>query len=169
MFPENFNRIGLLSKTHGIHGTMVLRVDGNFKDDLSKGEFLFVSIDATMIPFFIEDIRVVGDDAFIKFADVDSERDATVIKGRSVFIPGKKEERFIDFNSYIGFQVRDENSGRGGLITSYHDQDENPLLVLNSDEKEFLIPVHHEFILSVDEKEKIIIMCLPEGIFDLND
>lgn len=170
MFPEHFKRIGLLSKTHGIHGTLVLRMGRYFNEDIDEREFLFVSVDDTMIPFSIEDIRMKGDDAFVKFAEISSEKEAILIKGRPVFIPSKEiDDHVNDPELLTGFILTDETSGNRAVITDYHDQPDNPLFSAEIGDREYLIPVHQEFIISVDFKEKSIHMRLPEGIFELEE
>ena len=168
MFPESFKIVGFLSKSHGVKGTMVLRMERNFEDDLTEREFLFISVDGTMIPFFLENIKMAGDDAFVKFREIDSEKDALVIKGKNVFIPAEEEDS-VDLHSLTGFNFMDETSGASGIIVDYHEQGENPLFSVAIKEKEFLVPVHQEFIISFDVENKQIIMRLPEGIFDLED
>ena len=170
MFPEHFKRIGLLSKTHGIHGALVLRMDRNFNEDLDEREFLFVSVDDSMIPFSIKDIRISGDDAFVKFAEISSENEAKLIKARTVFIPSKESGNYADDPELLtGFILTDETSGNRAVITEYHDQSDNPLFSVEIEDKEYLIPVHQEFIISVDFNGKIIRMRLPEGIFGLEE
>lgn len=168
MFPENFKKVGFLSKSHGVQGTMVLRMERNFEDDLTEREFLFVSVDGTMIPFFLEKFKMAGEDAFVKFREIDSEKDALVIKGKNVFIPAEEEDS-IDLHSLTGFIFLDETSGVSGIIVDYHEQGENPLFLVEIMGKEFLVPVQQEFIISLDVEDKQIIMRLPEGIFDLED
>ncbi len=168
MFPENFKKAGFLSKSHGINGTMVLRMERNFEDDLREREFLFVSIDGTMIPFFLEEYKMAGEDAFVKFREINTEKETLVIKGKQVFVSGQDQGVF-DLQTITGFFFKDETSGKSGIIVEYHEQEENPLFSVKIHEKEYFVPVHQEFITLLDVENEQIIMQLPEGIFDLDD
>jgi 16S rRNA processing protein RimM len=169
MFPENFKRIGKLSKSHGIQGTMVLKFEGNFSEDLYEREFLFVSIDATMIPFFIEEIRERGDDAFVKLQYLDSEKDASVVKGCDVYIPTSSKDYLSAPDILTGYVIRDETTGKEMKIKEYLDQQENPLFVVDLENREYMIPVQEDFIVFMDERKRVLKMKLPEGLFDVDE
>lgn len=168
MFPENFKKVGFLSKTHGVNGTMVLRMERNFENDLIEREFLFVSVDRTMIPFFLEEYKPVGEDAYVKFKEINSENEALVIKTKSVYIPSEEEDS-LDLHSFSGFRFMDETSGASGIIVDLHEQEENPLFSVRIKENEFLVPVNRDFIISFDIENEQIVFRLPDGIFDLED
>ncbi len=168
MFPEHFKKVGFLSKTHGVHGTMVLRMERNFENDLIEREFLFVSVDGTMIPFFLEEYKPVGEDAYVKFKEINSENEAFVIRANGVYIPSEEEES-LDLHSFAGFRFMDETSGFSGIIVDFHEQEENPLFSVRIEENEFLVPVNRDFIISFDGEDEKIVFRLPDGIFDLED
>jgi 16S rRNA processing protein RimM len=168
MLPENLKYIGFLTKPHGIDGTIVMKIEEDAENDLLKREFLFLSIDNTMIPFFIEDARISGDTAFIKFLDYNSEKDSGQLKGNKVFIESETLGEESQLRMLVGYSFKDNTSGKEGVLTDYEEYNENLVFVVKSNEQEYLLPVNADLILYIDNKKKHILMALPEGIFDLD-
>ncbi len=54
-----------------------------------------------------------------------------------------------------------------GFAEEVLDMKNNPLLSVINGDKEFLVPVHEDILLEVNDKEKIIRIDAPEGLFDL--
>lgn len=169
MIPEKLIRIGILSRPHGIDGTMLLRLSGNFEDELLEREFLFVSIDSTMIPFSIEDLRIIGDSAFVRFSEIDLQEKTYILRGKEAFIPRKSNTKSVELQSFKGFAAKDETSGKEGQISGFFDTGNNPLFALESENHEYLIPANPDFFVSVDKKQRILTLRLPDGIFELDD
>lgn len=168
MLPENLKYAGYITKPHGIDGTMVLKIEGEAEEDLLKREYLFLSIDETMIPFFIDEARISGDTAFIKFLDYNTGEDIKKLKGRKAFIETESMEEESDLKMLAGYGFKDTTSGREGVIIDYEEYNENLVFVVKSSGMEYLIPVNENLISSIDTSKKLIIMILPEGIFDMN-
>lgn len=169
MLPENLINIGFVTKPHGIDGTMMVKTKGDFEEDLLKREFLFLSIDQTIIPFFIEEVRILADSAFIKFEGYYSENEIKILKGREVLIESKTSEKNQDLKMLSGYRFKDEFSGREGVIVDFEEYNENLVFKVESNENEYLLPVSTEFILLIDAEKKFILMNLPDGIFNLED
>ena len=85
MIRDNCSKIGYITKPHGIDGSVVVRLNGLFADDIEPGEPMFIEIDGTLVPFFIEEIRPQTDMAYIKFGFVDSEKDAGKLRTFSLY------------------------------------------------------------------------------------
>ncbi|MGC9343463.1 MAG: ribosome maturation factor RimM, partial [Bacteroidales bacterium] len=161
--------IGFTTKPHGIDGTIVMKIEGDFEENLLKREFLFLSIDETLIPFFVDEFRISGDSAFIKFEGYNSEDDIKKLKARKVYIESELSEKEPDLKMLVGYSFKDKSSGREGNILDFEEYNENLVFKVESDEKEYLLPLNPDFILSIDPEKKCIFMNLPEGIFNLDD
>ena len=169
MIPEKLKKIGFLIKPHGIDGTMTMRLFGDAETKIEKRESLFVSIDRTNVPFFIEHIRFTGDIAYVKFAEVNSESETFMIKGKYVFIPSDTDDSGVDLEFLAGFLFVDETSGKKGEITGFSDNPVNPLIQVTSGETEYMIPFNDDLIVWIDLQKKMIRMKLPFGIFDMDN
>ena len=168
MFPKNFKKIGYLTKPHGIDGTMNMKTDGNYEDELLEREFLFLSVDGTMIPFSVSEVWVSGEHARVKFTEVSTENDIRLVKGKQVYIPSIQKNSFADPESLEGFEFFDETSGKEGVIKEFEETELNPMLVVESEGKEYLLPFNEDFIIGFDPKARSLRFSLPDGIFDLD-
>jgi ribosomal 30S subunit maturation factor RimM len=54
-----------------------------------------------------------------------------------------------------------------GLATEIIDVANNPLLAVRNGDKEYLVPVHENIILEINDREMEIRIDAPEGLFDL--
>ena len=168
MIREDCSKIGFFAKPHGVAGNIILRLNGNFADEIEPGEHLFVEFGGTLVPFFIEEITPQANRAIVKLEFVNSEPEASKLSSQSVFYYIKAG----DFNPnnasiYESFFINDKNSGKQGEILEYIPDNSNPLFKTTFDGVEYLIPVSSDFILDIDRENKIIHMNLPEGLLDI--
>jgi 16S rRNA processing protein RimM len=173
MTNDHFIKIGTITKPHGINGEMILRFDGQFVNELEEGEPLFVELDGSLVPFFIETIRGGDDMAFVKLEFISSDTERLRLRGNAVFVNANSISTIVSIKqdgvSYTGWVLRDERSSFSGIIREYISEKDNPLFILEKDGKDYYIPLQEEFILKIDHKKKIILMDLPEGLLDIND
>ena len=59
------------------------------------------------------------------------------------------------------------NLGKIGNAINVNDQTSQPVLIVEKNDKEIMIPLIDEFLVEVDRKEKKLIFELPEGITNL--
>ena len=71
------------------------------------------------------------------------------------------------YHEVNGFQVEDIRHGKIGEIEYINDQTPQHLFVINSNDKEVLIPINDDFILELDRINKTIKMDLPEGLLKI--
>ena len=168
MIREESSEIGFIAKPHGIEGNLIIRLNGNFADEIEPGEPLFVEHDGTLVPLFILEITPIENRAIVKLEFVNSEQEARKLVSRKVFAPidfsniGKADASFFE-----SFRIIDNTTKREGIIIEYISEERNPLYRTEFDSKEILIPASTDFIISVDKKNKIVTMNLPEGLLDI--
>ena len=172
MIRDHCSKIGYIAKPHGIDGNVIVRFDGEYADEIETGDHLFVDTDGTLIPFFIEEIRPLGDSAYIKFVFVDNERDARKLRGLHIYIadadfPEPEPDDIPSGSFFTDFTLVDENSGFSGTIEAFEDNPMNPLFRVNDGHHDVYIPAQKDFIIAIDRKKKVIRMKLPEGLTDL--
>src|SRR5690606_7602682 len=120
----------------------------------------FVGFGKDLIPFFIENSSLHKNDFLrVKLEDVNSEIEADKIIGSEVFLPlsmlPKLEGNKFYFHEVIGFTAHDTNIGTIGTIVEIDDSGAQAIfIIINTDEKEILIPIIDEFIEKVDRKNK---------------
>ena len=76
------------------------------------------------------------------------------------------EIEFYD-HEIIGFQVIDLTDGNIGLAQQVIDLSANPLLQIDWEGKEVLVPLFKGLVQRVDRKSKQLFVQLPPGLLDL--
>lgn len=162
-------KIGYIAKAHGLKGEVTLVITEPL--DLALLKSVFVETKNNLVPYFIEVASDRGDKAFVKFEDVNSIEQASILKGCSIYLskelrPKLKRGEFYD-DEVMNFAVEDENAQPLGTIKEVIQSGANRLLALNYLGKEVLIPVNGPFIVSVNKTKKKIIVQLPDGFLDI--
>jgi len=164
-------QLGYITKPHGLKGEVNIFIDSDLPKNYSKLESVFVNLHEELVPFFIQSIRIHGQKATIKFESIDSQEQASELKGQTLHLPvtllpplsGKK----FYYHEITGFIVIDQHQkeiGRIKEVLSYPNQD---LLVVQNGGNEVLIPVNNEIVQKIDRKNKTIDVLLPEGLLDI--
>jgi 16S rRNA processing protein RimM len=161
--------IGQIGKPHGVKGELSF----SFTTDVferEKCKFFILEREHILVPFFIQEYRFKGPNSgFIKFEDVDTEEDARELSNLTIYLQKRYLEEVkgnvTDIHFYEGFEVVDNEKGSLGKITGINNNTANMLFELAG--RNLLIPVSEEYITSIDHKNRIIYMNLPEGLLDL--
>jgi 16S rRNA processing protein RimM len=172
MIRENCSLIGTITKPHGIGGQLILRLNSDFADDIEPGEPLFVKVDETLVPFFIEEAEVYPDRAILKLEFITNPQEAQKFAGMNVYLENRlisEKSELTEANAEIftGYLFYDKASGMEGIIKEYIDNPLNPLFLVSGESTEFLIPVHPDFIVNVDHRKKMVVFDLPDGLMGL--
>jgi 16S rRNA processing protein RimM len=163
--------LGTLTRPHGTRGSLIVRFSGLKAEDIKKRGLVFVEIDGLPVPFFIESFQEKTEDTVIlKIEGIDNENKAREFLGYKVYVmkdqvkikPAAEKIRDIK-----GYKVIDKLLGFIGFAEEVVEMKNNPLLSVLNGDKEFLVPVHEDIILEIDDKEKIIRIDAPEGLFEI--
>ena len=163
--------IGRLLKPHGIKGEVTLLFDKPEYGDIDT-EYYFLEIEGIFVPFFMEEMIFSSDvSARVKFEDINNEVQAAKLSRLPVFlhreaISDLQMEEPSDWDFFIGYTIEQPDGNVIGVITSIDSATINVLFVVESGDDELLIPATEDFIVSVDEGQKIIRMDLPEGLIE---
>lgn len=173
MKKEDCFYLGKIAKKFSFKGEVLAYLDTDEPELYQNMESVFVDLNNNLIPFFIEQSAMHKNDFLrIKFEDVNSEDDADEILGADLYLPlkmlPKLEGNKFYFHEVIGFDIEDKRLGIVGKIVSINDSAAQPLFeVLKDNVTEILIPMIDHFIVSVDRKNKKIVMDLPEGLIEM--
>ena len=152
---EEVYKIGLFNKPHGIHGELQF----TFTDDIFDRvdcDYLICLLDGIFVPFF------------------DSAERARMFTNIEVYFPVKHAEEAEDgelsWNFFIGFRMEDIHHGLLGEVIDVDTTTVNTLFVVEgAEEEELLVPAQEEFIVGIDQKQKLITVELPEGLLNLEE
>jgi len=165
-------KIGQIKKPHGIKGELSF----NFTDDSfdeSDCPFLICEIEGIFVPFRLEEYRFKSDtSALITLKTIDSEEKAKTLTGKDVYFLKKhiSEESLnenLTWEYFIGFTLIDERHGKIGVVSAIDESTINTLFIIQTDEKELLIPANNEIITHINEEQKEIFVFLPDGLLEL--
>lgn len=171
MNKQDFYYLGKIVSKYSFKGELLLKTESdeiNFKELKS----VFIEIDGSLVPFEINRLQLHKSSLLrLSIKGIDNETKANKILKSEVFLPindlpplsGNK----FYYHEIIGFKVIDKNSGKIGKAINVNDQTSQPLLIVEKNDKEIMIPLIDEFLVEVDRKEKKLIFELPEGITNL--
>lgn len=175
---ENLDLTGYISRTHSFKGEVVVQLDGYSAKEFKSLKEIFIEIEGTLVPFFPEKMHSMRADserssAVVKLEDVNDELHAGRLAGCDVYLPVRKkskaklEEESATGGEMAGFEVVDEVHGAIGSVVVLQNEGVNPLLQIDFNGTEILIPFRPEFIRNVDLDQKTILISAPEGLIEM--
>lgn len=165
---EDVYRIGKLGKTHGVRGEISFLFDDDVFDRVDA-DYLILSIDDILVPFFIEEYRFKTDsNALMKFEGIDTQERARELTGCEVYFPHEladSDDDGISWAAIVGFDITDADSSHTiGRIAAVDDSTINILFELEDGR---LIPASEDLITAIDQQARTITMRLPDGLLNL--
>lgn len=175
---KDIKAIGKFQKTHALKGELnaILDIDPDF---LTEGNALVIETEGIYVPFYATGIRPKGNTSFlIKLDGIDTEVDARKIVNKTIFALKSELAPFLDLeeedirdeDDLVGYKIQDKTTGKTlGNVVRLDSSTSNVLFIVEGpDKEEIFIPAVEEFIYTINDDEKYIIMDLPEGLIDLN-
>jgi len=172
MKPDELFLLGKIVRTFGSKGEVMFQIDSEILASLKKLESVFVNIDWSLVPFFIEQIQArPKNQALVKFMDVEETDDASILAGCDIYIPLSllPKQKGGDFYSHEieGFTVIDSRLGVIGNVQTILELPQQAILSIDLNGKEILIPIVEEIVKKVDRRRKAITIEAPEGLMEL--
>ncbi len=164
--------IGQIAKLHGYKGGVSLFLDVTHPEEYIDTETFFVDVEGILTPFFIESFKLKNKGfAAVKFQGVDTEQNARSLIKKKVYLP-ETELKELDQSSFydhevIGYSIEDIVKGPIGKVTGVADLKLNPLLIIDFNGKEILLPLFDGLIVNVDRESNQLKVNAPEGLIDL--
>lgn len=169
---EDHIKIGQLNKAHGIGGEFNVTFLKNYHAD----EFIdvvLVEFDNYLVPFFVEDYSITQNNfGFIKFDHIHTIEATAPFVNCNLYAP-KHHHITVDFlpdaSSLVDYTIVDENGMNLGKVVDFIDNPNNPLLEIENEQGNYLVPLVEEFLTNIDKKNNIVTAKLPEGLINLNE
>jgi 16S rRNA processing protein RimM len=132
---------------------------------------VFLETDGEMLPYMIEKLQYRGNNQFIvKLQDVDIDNVKEFVQ-TDMFLPlsqlPKLSGNRFYFHEVIGFKVVDDRLGEIGTCKDFMELANNPLMQVDHDGNEILIPASQQFVTKVDRENKVLHVTTPEGLVEL--
>lgn len=171
MNKEQCYFLGKITRTHGLSGNVILKLDTDQPEFYNNIESIFVQINGLLVPFFIEKQQWTKDNSkIIAFKNATLQMAEQVV-GKSVYLPlstlPKLKGNQFYYHDVIGFEIYDEQQKFCGKIKEINDQTAQHYFILDLKGKEVIIPIIKDWIIAVNREERQMKMQLPEGLLDV--
>jgi 16S rRNA processing protein RimM len=164
--------LGRITKVSGYEGALTVKLERLFSGELPHMESVFLEIEGRPVPFFISDSEYSGADILrLKFDGYNSSDKVIEFVGCRVFLTTSTPavNRIKEMKSLIGYTVLTSDRVALGKVDEVI---ENPgqwlLNVISASHKTILIPLHEDLIVKIDNRKKLLIMEIPEGLTEIN-
>ena len=166
--PDSLVQIAKVLKSFGTDGGVLLGFRDVMPEDIDPKEPVFIEFDGLPVPFFFDSFSRKGRDKVIAhLTDVVSLEDAEELVGRAVLAEEDSVAEYGDegpsLDDFVGLVVYNRDA-RVGEITDYEDIPGNPCLYVETASGQAMIPLHEDFIISIDPDAGEIVMDLPDGL-----
>ena len=146
---EQVISIGRITRTHGKRGEIQCLTSNEYWDNA----------EAT----FLLDWRGKGSDSLIFQLDrITDEQSAQSLIGCQAYMLASDlsddDELLPTWQSLVGYRVLDTDQGELGTIIHVDESTINTLITLDND---LLLPLHEDFIINIDQHNKLLTICLP--------
>lgn len=162
-------QVAQVLKSNGTDGELVLGFREIAPEDINLDEPVFIIFDGLPVPFFIETFTKRGNTkALVRLTDINSMEDVEEIAGKAVYVEEDSlPELSLEEDGYqalVGWTVLNGNLIEVGTITDFMDIPNNPCIEVETENGAVILPLHEDFILSVDPEYQEIIMQIPAGL-----
>ena len=177
MSIDNLLQIAQVLKSNGTDGELVMGFRNIAPEDINLEEPVFIIFDGLPVPFFIESFTKRGNSkALVRLTDIASMEDVEEIAGKAVYVDDSQvPEMSLEEDGYaalVGWMVltaegeisEESELFEIGEITDFMDIPNNPCIEVETENGAVIIPLHEDFILSVDPENQEIIMQIPAGL-----
>ena len=159
---EQVISIGRITRTHGKRGEIQCLTSNEYWDN-ADATFLILCIDNILVPFRVLDWRGKGSDSLIFQLDrITDEQSAQPLIGCQAYMLtsdlSEEDEVLPTWQSLMGYRVLDTDQGELGTIIHVDETTINTLITLDNEQ---LIPLHEDFIIDIDQANKLLTICLP--------
>ena len=165
---ENLLQVGVITTTHGIRGEV--KVFPTTDDPRRFEELPSILLDTgkELCELEIQRVKYFKQFVILKFRDVDDINEIEPYKGKSLYVtrdmavPLEENEYYIA--DLIGMDVFLEDGSLFGRIKDVLETGANDVYILQTQEKEVLIPAIKDCILQVDVESNKMVIHLMKGL-----
>lgn len=170
---EDMLKVGIITSTHGVKGEVKVFPTTDDVNRFKRLKQVFLDNGMEKIPLEIEGVKFFKQMAILKFKGIDNIDDVIKYRQKELYVLRKDavklkpDEYFIA--DLIGITVFDEQGMKLGELTDVMTTGANDVYIVQMSDldKEILIPAIKDCILSIDVKQKKMIVHLMEGLLDL--
>jgi 16S rRNA processing protein RimM len=161
--------IGYISKTHGLKGHIILRLNELINIDEDAIKSIFLDINGSQVPYFIEECRPNNAGYIIKLETIDTVDTSKKLVGKKAFaLSDFVLENDESLKEFIGYAIIDVKSGNIGNIADVDEKTDTAIIkVIHPSGVEIILPFNDDFIIEIDDDLKTIEFNAPEGLIEM--
>lgn len=174
--------IARILKSYGTDGGLLVSSDVDL-ETLEKGEPVYIVYDGLEVPFFISACTPKGNRYILHLTDISTLEDADEVVGRDILADVSEEPDGPDFIGWTVYDAAGDAGVAGAAVggprdaaaSSAADPRGRCLGVVTDDAPipgnyclyvgELMIPLHEDFIVSVDPERRELVLNLPAGLY----
>ena len=172
MLKEDCFFLGTIIGKYSFKGEILIKLDTDSPESYLDLKAILVNTAKGLVPFFIDRAQLHKTTLLrVKFEGVETESEADLLIKKKVFLPldqlpKLKGSRFY-YHEIKGFIAIDQFEKKIGILKSVNDSGPQALFMIDNNGTEILIPVHDNFIIKLNRKEKKIQLNLPDGLLEI--
>ncbi|MES2513118.1 MAG: hypothetical protein V4580_03205 [Bacteroidota bacterium] len=160
--------IGYISKTHGLKGHVILRLNElvNIDEELKS---VFLDLNGSQVPYFVEECRPNNTGYILKLETINAVETSKKLIGKKAFaLPEFILDEDESLKEFIGYAIIDSRLGNIGNIADVDEKTENAIIkVIHPTGVEIILPFNDDFIIEIDDDLKTIEFNAPEGLVEM--
>ena len=165
-------KVGKISKPYGLRGEVNIILEPEAGNYIEPDYPLFIDIDGQRVPFFVKEVELVSkDQAIVKFEFLESLDEARTVAGCSLYFDhghsATPVQKADNLNSVVGYLAYDRDLGELGKVSAYIPHSMNPVIIIDYQGKELIVPAVQDFIGQIDTQSQELHLILPEGLTSL--
>ena len=160
--------IATITKAAGKNGDVMLRPLSRYFDEYIDKNKLLIGISVENFDIVrLELVSGIGKKRRFKFQGVNSILEAEKIVGHTLFVQADMEDKInLISKNIIGYSVVTDSGFEVGVLQDVMWLPNNDAYVIQSDKKEYLVPIIPEVIKKLDHKSQKIIISPMDGLLD---
>ncbi|MEX1300381.1 MAG: ribosome maturation factor RimM [Desulfotignum sp.] len=161
--------MGQITGAHGLDGNVKVRSFAQSSKLFEPGSRVFIPVNTCKDarPYDIERCVPHKKGLLMHLAGVDDRDAAEALIGKELLVYRSRlpepEDNAWYWQDLYGLTVTDQILGDLGIIDSIFSTGAHDILVVKDRETERLIPMHRQFVLSIDLEKALVVTRLPEG------
>ena len=167
-----FITIARIAKVQGRRGEVAADIHTDFPEQFAGRSRLFVCLPGGRRELHVQGHWIHKGRIVLKFQGIDEISHAEALVGAELQVPRTERVDLRGSAAYLsdlaGCLVLADNRQIGRVSAVVFGTGEAPLLVVDSDGRELLLPFAQEYLQRMDLVAKRIEMSLPEGMLDLD-
>ena len=168
--------VGTVRRAHGVRGAWAVESVTDAPDAIfASGAVLFAgdrkgNLVDPLQPLHVEDGRPMNRDWLVRVAEVTDRDVADSWRGRVLLadaadLPDAGDDE-IYVGDLIGMRVEVEGRGLVGHVRDVYDAPQGYIIEIETATGRPLMPWHDDFVQSVDEESRTIVITPPDGLLD---